>query len=223
LGKITISNDNSISNILLVNSLRYDLLFISQLCEIGYNCLFTDKGVQVYRREDSSISFMGHLKGKLYLVDFTSNRVNHETCLTVKFSMGWLWHCRLAHVGMRNLAKLQKGKHILGLTNVSFEKDRICSTCHARKQVGAKHPVKNVMTTERPLELLHMDIFGPVAYISIGGNKYGFIIVDDYSRFTWVLFLHEKSKVQGIFMKFARRAQNEFDVKIKRVRSDNET
>jgi hypothetical protein len=85
---------------------------------------------------------------------------------------------------MRNLAKLQKGKHILGLTNVSFEKDRIYSTCQARKQVGPKHPIKNVVTTKRPSELLHMDIFGPVAYISIGGNKYGFIIVDDYSRFT---------------------------------------
>ena len=77
------------------------------------------------------------------------------------------------------------------------------------------------MTTERPLELLHMNIFGPVAYISIGGNKYGFVIVHDYSPFTWVFFSREKSEVQGIFKKFARRAQNEFDVKIKRVRSDN--
>ena len=67
-------------------------------------------------------------------------------------------------------------------------KDRICSVCQANKQVRAKHPVKNVVTTERPLELFHMDIFGPVAYISIGGNKYGFVIVDDYSRFTWVFF-----------------------------------
>ena len=90
LGKIAISNDNSISNVLLVNSLRYNLLSISQLCEIGYNCLFTDKGVEVYRREDSSIAFMGHLKGKLYVVDFTSNRVNPETCLMTKSSMGWL-------------------------------------------------------------------------------------------------------------------------------------
>jgi hypothetical protein len=68
---------------------------------------------------------------------------------------------------MRNLAKLQKGKHILGLTNVSFEKDRVCSACQAEKQVGAKYPVKNIVSTKRPLELLHMDIFGPVAYISI--------------------------------------------------------
>jgi len=151
LGKIAISNDNSISIVLLVNSLSYNLLSISKLCEMGYNCLFTDKGVEVYRREDSSIAFTSHLKGKLYLVDFTSNRVNLETCLMAKSSMGWLWHRRLAHIGMRNLAKLQKGKHILGLTNFSFEKDRICSACQAGKQVGAKHPTMNIVKTKRPL------------------------------------------------------------------------
>ena len=68
-----------------------------------------------------------------------------------------------------------------------------------------------------------MDIFGPVAYICLGGNKYGFVIVNDYSRFTWVFFLHDKSEVHGTFKKFAKRSQNEFDVKIKRVRSDNGT
>ena len=59
---------------------------------MGYNCLFKDKGVEVFRREDSSIAFMGRLKGELYLVDFSSNRVESETCLVAKSSMGWLWH-----------------------------------------------------------------------------------------------------------------------------------
>jgi len=124
---------------------------------------------------------------------------------------------------MRNLAKHQKGKHILGLTNVVFEKDRLCSACQAGKQVGAPHPAKNIMTTTRPLKLLHMDLFGPVAYISIGGNKYGLVIVDDYSRFTWVFFLQDKSEVQGVLRKFIKRAQNEFEVRIKNIRSDNGT
>jgi transposase InsO family protein len=124
---------------------------------------------------------------------------------------------------MNNLNKLLKGEHILGLTHVHFEKNRICSACQAGKQVGAPHPAKNVLTTTRPLELLHMDIFGPVVYVSIGGNKYGFVIVADYSRYTWVFFMKEKSKVHEIFKKFATIAQNEFDVKIKRVRSDNGT
>jgi hypothetical protein len=112
-----------------------------------------------------------------------------NTPLIAKTNMGWLWHRRLAHVGMKNLHKILKGEHILGLTNVHFEKDRICSAYQAGKQVGAHHPHKNIMTTDRPLELLHMDLFGPIAYISIGKSKYCLVIVDDYSRFTWVFFL----------------------------------
>jgi transposase InsO family protein len=62
--------------------------------------------------------------------------------------------------------------------------------------VGTSHPSKNIMTTSRPMELLHMDLFGPVAYLSIVGSKYGIIIVDDYSRFTWVFFLQDKFETQ---------------------------
>jgi transposase InsO family protein len=79
------------------------------------------------------------------------------------------------------------------------------------------------MTTTIPLEILHIDLFGLIAYISINGNKYGLIIVDDYSRFTWVLFLQGKSERQEMLKKFLRRAQNEFDIKVKKIRSDNNT
>jgi transposase InsO family protein len=137
--------------------------------------------------------------------------------------MGWLWHRRLAHVGMKNLHKLLKGEHILGLTNVYFEKDRVCSACQAGKQVGAHHPHKNIMTTNRPLELLHMDLFSPIAYISIDGSKYCLVIMDDYSHFTWVFFLQEKSQTQDTLKGFLRRAQNEFGLRIKKIRSDNGT
>jgi transposase InsO family protein len=79
------------------------------------------------------------------------------------------------------------------------------------------------MTTDRPLELLHMDLFGPIAYISIGGSKYCLVIVDDYSRFTWVFFLQEKSHTQETLKGFLRRAQNEFDLRIKKIKSNNGT
>jgi transposase InsO family protein len=124
---------------------------------------------------------------------------------------------------MKNLHKLLKGEHILGLTNVRFEKDRVCSACQAGKQVGSHHPHKNIMTTDRPLELLHMDLFGSIAYISIGESKYCIVIVDDYSRFTWVFFLQEKSQTQDTLKGFLRRAQNEFGLRIKKIRSDNGT
>jgi hypothetical protein len=163
LGKIAISPDHSISNIFLVDSLDYNLLFVSQLCKMGYNCIFTDIGVTVFRRSEDSVAFKAVLDGQLYLVDFNDNKAELDTCLIDKTSMGWLWHRQLAHVGMKNLHKLLKGEHILGLTNVHFEKDMICSACQVGKQVGVHHPHKNIMMTDRPLELLHMDLFGPIA------------------------------------------------------------
>jgi hypothetical protein len=223
IGNIPISNHQSLSNVLLVDSLSYNLMSVSQLCGIGYDCIFTYVDVKILRREDSSIAFMGCLKGKLYLVDFTTSKVTPKTCLVAKPDKSWLWHHRLAHVAMRNLAKLQKDNHIIGLTNVRFEKYRICGTCQAGKQHGVPHQSKNVVTTKRPLELLHMDLFGPVAYISIGGSKYGLVIVDDFSRFTCVFFLSDKGETQETLKKFMRRAQNEFELKIKKMRSDNGT
>jgi transposase InsO family protein len=71
--------------------------------------------------------------------------------------------------------------------------------------------------------MLHVDLVGPITYISIGGNKYGLVIVDDYSCFTWVFFLQHKSEIQDVLNKFLKRAQNEFEAKVKKVRSDNGT
>jgi hypothetical protein len=149
LGKIAISTEHSISNVFLVESHGYNLLYVSQLCHMGYNCLFTNIDVSVFRRSDGSLAFRGVLGDKLYLVDFTKE--NADACLIAKTNLGWLWHHRLAHVGKKNLHKLLKGERVLGLTDVCFEKNRPCAACQARKQVGTNHPSKNVMTTSRPL------------------------------------------------------------------------
>jgi hypothetical protein len=156
---------------------------------------------------DGSLAFKGVLDGKLYLVDFSKENADLDTCLIATTNMGWLSHHRLAHVGMKNLHKLLKGDHVLGLTDVYFEKDRPCAACQAGKQVGSTHHSKNVMTTSRPLELLRMDLFVPVAYLSIGGSKYGLVIVDDFSCFMWVFFLQDKFETEGTLKRFLRRAQ----------------
>jgi transposase InsO family protein len=107
--------------------------------------------------------------------------------------------------------------------NVAFEKHRPYGACQTGKQVGAQHRAKNIMTTTRLLEMLHIDLFGHIAYISIGGNKYGLVIIDDYSHFTCVFFLQDKSETQEVLKKFLKGAQNKFDAKVKRIRSDNDT
>jgi hypothetical protein len=86
---------------------------------------------------------------------------------------------------MNQLKKLIRHDLVVGLKkDIIFEKSKLCSACQAGKQVGNTHPIKSVMSTSRPLELLHMDLFAPTTYRSIGGNSYDLMVVDDYSRYT---------------------------------------
>ena len=110
---------------------------------------------------------------------------------------------------------------VRGLKDVTFEKDKLCSACQAGKQVSNTHPKKSMMSTTKAFELMYMDLFGPTTYTSIGGNKYGFVIVDDFTRYTWVSFLVDKSDVFATFKSFVKCIHNEFETTIKRVRSDN--
>ena len=80
-----------------------------------------------------------------------------------------------------------------------------------------------MLSTSKPLELLHMDLFGPTTYKSIGGNLYCLVIVDDFSRYTWVMFLGDKSETPEVFKTFTRRAQREYNSPIVKIRSDNGT
>ncbi|WVZ85245.1 hypothetical protein U9M48_032192, partial [Paspalum notatum var. saurae] len=221
LGKIEISSEYSISNVLLVDSLNFNLLSVGQLCDLGFQCLFKPNEVIVSKIDGGEEVFKGFRHNNLYLVDFNSKKTNLQACLFFKNSMGWLWHRRLAHVGMSTLKKVMKKDLVRGLKDITFEKDKLCSACQAGKQVANTHPSKTFMSTSRTLELLHMDLFGPTTYTSIGGNNYGFVIVDDFLRYTWVYFLEDKTEVANVFSKFAKRAQNEFNTSIVKIRSDN--
>jgi hypothetical protein len=97
IGKIPISDQQSLSNILLVDSLSYNLMSVSQLCGMGYNCLFSNVDVKILRREDSSVAFTGRLKGKLYLVDFTTSKVTPETCLVESHINQRMWSQQRGH------------------------------------------------------------------------------------------------------------------------------
>nr|AAV31277.1 putative polyprotein [Oryza sativa Japonica Group] len=220
LGKIAISNDLSIDNVSLVKSLNFNLLSVAQICDLSLSCAFFPQEVIVSSLLDKSCVFKGFRYGNLYLVDFNSSEANLKTCLVAKTSLGWLWHRRLAHVGMNQLSKFSKRDLVMGLKDVKFEKDKLCSACQAGKQVACSHPTKSIMSTSKPLELLHMDLFDPTTYKSIGGNSHCLVIVDDYSRYTWVFFLHDKSIVADLFKKFAKRAQNEFSCTLVKIRSN---
>jgi hypothetical protein len=89
------------------------------------------------------------------------------------------------------------------------------------KQVENTHSKKSIRSTSKAFELLYMDLFWPTQYTNIGVNKYGFVIVDDYTRYTWAFFLVDKSDVFSTFKSFVKGIHGEFETIIKRGRSDN--
>jgi hypothetical protein len=129
LGKVAISNDLSISNVLLVAPLSFNLLSVGQFCDLGLQFLFTPTKVVVSKMDDESVIFKGFGYNNLYLVDFSSEDANLRICLFTKASLGWLWHRRLAHGGMSTLKKILKKDMVRGLKDVVFEKDKLCSAC----------------------------------------------------------------------------------------------
>src|SRR3989337_4389450 len=165
LGKIAISKDKYIDDVFLVQSLGLNLMSVGKLCDLGMLVLFSISKCIVFMASDNSFIFEGIRKGDLYIVDF-SKGPSVETCLLAKATKGWLWHRRLGHAGMTNLQTLVKKNHIRGIPDVKFDKDHLCGACEAGKLAKKHHLSKSVMTTTRPLEILHMDLFGPQNYAS---------------------------------------------------------
>src|SRR6266542_1423231 len=115
LGKIAITNDISIQNVLHVEDLCFNLLSVGQLCDLGYQCLFIANDVLVTNVHDNGLIFKGFRYQNIYLVDFTSREANLTTCLFTKSSQGWLWHRRLAHIGINRLKKVSRAIWFVGL------------------------------------------------------------------------------------------------------------
>ena len=99
-----------------------------------------------------TLIFKGFRYENLYLVDFNASEARLSTCLFTKSSMGRLWHRRLGHVGLKQLNRLVKHDLVRGLKDVVFEKDKLCSSCQADKQVGNTHPKKSMMSTSKAFE-----------------------------------------------------------------------
>jgi hypothetical protein len=89
LGKIAISNDLNISNVLLVESLNFNLLLVAQLCDLGFKCIFGVNNVEIINVDSSNLIFKGFRYENLYLVDFDASKAKLSTCLLTKSSMGW--------------------------------------------------------------------------------------------------------------------------------------
>ena len=134
--------------------------------------------------KNGAVIFEANREKNLYVL-YLEELKEQNVCLAAsKDKSTELWHRRLGHCSIDGMRKLLKKNLVEGLPKVSTKLDGVCKPCAKGKHTKGSFKSKTVVTTSRPLELLHMDLFGLMRTTSLGEKNFGFVIVDDYSRFT---------------------------------------
>nr|GEU36917.1 putative ribonuclease H-like domain-containing protein [Tanacetum cinerariifolium] len=233
-GKGTIKTKNlNFENVLYVKELQhFNLISVSQICDQTHRVLFTETKCLVISKDfplpgPSMIILSIPRKHNLYTFNL------HElapqgplTCLIAKASQNesTLWHRRFSHVNFRNMNKLVKGNLVRGLPSKVFQNNHTCVSCNKGKQYKASYKaIHSISLITEPLYLLHMDLFGPTSVKSINNKYYCLVITDEYTIFSWVYFLEQKSDTFLILKNFITLVENQFNHKVKAIRCDNGT
>nr|GFB07851.1 retrovirus-related Pol polyprotein from transposon TNT 1-94 [Tanacetum cinerariifolium] len=135
----------------------------------------------------------------------------------------WLWHHRLSHLNIGVINHLARQGLVRGLPKLKFKKDHLCLTCAMGKSKNESHKHKSKDINQEKLYLLHMDLCGLMRVESINGKKYILVVVDDYSRFTWVKILRSKDEALDFIIKFLKMIHVWLKVPVRRIQSDNGT
>nr|GEV85833.1 putative reverse transcriptase domain, ribonuclease H-like domain, aspartic peptidase domain protein [Tanacetum cinerariifolium] len=134
-----------------------------------------------------------------------------------------LWHQHLSHLNFNTINDLAKNDLVAGLPKFKYLKEHLCPSCEQGKSKRASHPPKPVPNLRQRLHLLHMDLCGPMRIASINGKRYVLVIVDDYSRYTWVHFLRSKDEAPEVIIKFLKRITLLLQSPVIIIRTDNDT
>jgi len=191
VGDIGSGNKVIIKDVLLVEGLKHSLLSISQLCDRGYRITFEPVQCIIADSESTETVLVGKRVSNVYILN-VSSIIPIMICLLSRDDESWPWHRRPAHIHMHHLNRIASKDLVIGLSKLKFERNKLCEACQKGKQTKSSFKPINVVSTTRPLELLHMDLFGLSRTKSLGCNYYGLVIVDDYSQFTWTSFIAQK-------------------------------
>ncbi|KAJ9564858.1 hypothetical protein OSB04_000824 [Centaurea solstitialis] len=205
-----------------VEGLMHNLLSISQLCDKNHKVSFSKKKCKVENRRKEVI-LTGVRQADIYIINMNTSTDNFCFISRASTDTNWLWHKRLSHLNFKTLNQLCINNLVVGLPDFRYTKVSLCSACEKGKQTRASFKSKQISSISSPLQLLHMDLFGPVNVQSIGGKKYTLVIVDEYSRYTWVFFIRSKSDAPEEIILFVRKMEKLNNLSVRSIRSDHGT
>jgi transposase InsO family protein len=216
-GMVSLSNGKRKAQyVLLVDGLKHNLLSVSQMCDRGCEVMFTSKDRKIKSVNLGQVVAKGiRTENNVYVL-----KEDREECHLTKQDERWLWHRRLGHLNFDHLIKLKNLEAVKDIPRISKPQDSVFKPCQVGKITRTQFKSKSSTSTEKLLQLVHMDLCGPSRQECIGKENYFMLIIDDYSRITWVAFLKEKAKTFEKFKKFKALAENQIGKRLKEVRSD---
>nr|GEZ25169.1 retrovirus-related Pol polyprotein from transposon TNT 1-94 [Tanacetum cinerariifolium] len=212
------------SRVYYVEGLGHNLFSIGQFCDSDLEVAFCQHTCFI-RNLDGVDLLTGSRRNNMYTLSLQDMLASSPICLLSKKSKtkSWLWHRRLSHLNFGAINHLARQGLVRGLLKLKFEKDHLCSACAMGKSTKKIHKPKSKDTNQEKHYLLHMDLCGPMRVESVNGKKYILIIVNDYSRFTWVKFLRSKDETSDFIINFLKMIQVRLKVRVRRIRTDNGT
>ncbi|GKE67264.1 integrase, catalytic region, zinc finger, CCHC-type containing protein, partial [Tanacetum coccineum] len=195
--------------------LGHNLFSVGQFCDGDLDVAFRSKTCYVRNLEGDDL-LTGDRESNLYTISISDMAASSPICLMSKATLtkSWLWHRRLSHLNFDTINDLSRLDLVDGLLKFKYGKDHLCSAYERGKIKKVSHPPKLVSSNLSKLEMLHIDLCGPMRVASINGKKYILVIVDDYSCYTWVYFLHSKDETPEIIKKFITQAQLNYKAKV---------
>ncbi|GKD54812.1 retrovirus-related pol polyprotein from transposon TNT 1-94 [Tanacetum coccineum] len=212
----------TISRVYYVEGSGHNLFSVGQFCDSDLEVAFR-KHTCFIRDLDGVDLLKGSRGSNLYTLSMDNLLLSFPKCLLSKAlkTKSWLWHQRLSHRNFDYITSLAKQGLVRGLPKLNYQKDHLCSACALGKSKKHSHKPKAEDSIHEKLYLLHMDLCGPMMIQSINGRKYILVIVDDYSRFTWVKFLRSKDEILEFVIKFLKMIQIRLNATIRNIRTDN--
>nr|GEW40343.1 retrovirus-related Pol polyprotein from transposon TNT 1-94 [Tanacetum cinerariifolium] len=221
VAKIMGYSDYKIGNVTILRvyfmkGLGQNLFSVGQFCDSDLEVAFRQHTCFIHNLDGVEL-LTGSRGNNLYTLSLQDMMASLTICLLSKASKtkSWLWHRRLSHLNFGAINHLARQGLVRGLPKLKFEKDRLCSACAMGKSKKKSHKPKSKDTNQEKLYLLHMDLCGPMRVESVNGKKYILVIVDDYSRFTWVKCLRSKNEAPDFIIKFLKMIQVRLKVPVR--------
>nr|GFA84187.1 retrovirus-related Pol polyprotein from transposon TNT 1-94 [Tanacetum cinerariifolium] len=213
-----------ITRVYFVKGLGHSLFSVGQFCDSDLEVAFRRDACFVRNLEGVDL-LKGDCSTNLYTINLHEMASASPICLMacVSSTKSWLWHQRLSHLNFDTINDLARNDLVAGLPKFKYHKEHLCPSCEQGKSKRASHPPKPVPNSKQRLHLLHMDLCGPMRIASINGKRYVLVIMDDYSRYTWVHFLRSKDEAPEVIIKFLKRITVLLQSPVIIIRIDNGT